>query len=97
MCVILSLIALKSDYIAKADQVYGNLEEFELLFEQEALIIDHMKCLLARNEEIGDFCAGSTCVSVFRDGEAYLLYFSDLFMRVDVCDRQIVGFEVKRQ
>ena len=91
----ISLIASKSDYIIKADQVYRNLEEYEEIFEAEAEVIDTFKCMLARNEEISDFCADGICVSVYRNGNDYELFFLDYEMSVSVYEKQIIDFKVR--
>ena len=91
----ISLIALKSDYILKADQVYRNLEEYEEIFEAEAKVIDTFKCMLARNEEIADFCRDGICVSVYRTGNDYELFFLDYEMSVFVYEKQIIDFKVR--
>ena len=90
----ISLIAMKSDYIIKADQVYANLEKFEEVFEAEAIVIDRVKCLLARNEEIDDFCSEGICVNVYRKGNCYELFFLDYQMSLLVCEKQIIDFSV---
>ena len=95
MCLMISLIALKSDYILKADQVYANLEEYQEIFEAEAEVIDVFKCLLARNEEINDFCTDGICVSVFQNGNDYELFFLDYEMSVSVYEKQIIDFRVR--
>ncbi|MBQ9425671.1 MAG: hypothetical protein IJU42_06975 [Erysipelotrichaceae bacterium] len=90
----ISLIAMKSDYIIKADQVYANLEEFEEAFEAEAIVIDHVRCLLARNEEIADFCSEGICVNVCQNGNRYELFFLDYQMSLLVYEKQIIDFSV---
>ena len=55
MCTMTSLIAMKADYIIKADRVYKNLTEDEECFYYEAEVIDTFKCMLARREEAEDF------------------------------------------
>ena len=91
----ISLIASKSDYIIKADQVYRNLEEYEEIFEAEAEVIDTFKCMLARTEEISDFCTDGICVSVYRNGNDYELFFLDYEMSVSVYEKQIIDFKVR--
>lgn len=91
----ISLIASKSDYIIKADQVYRNLEEYEEIFEAEAEVIDTFKCMLVRNEEISDFCTDGICVSVYHNGNDSELFFLDYEMSVSVYEKQIIDFKVR--
>ncbi len=92
----MSLIAAKADYIYKADMIYERLEGFAKLFEVEAKILTYAKCVLIKDEELDDFSAGGTNVSVYNNGNGYDLYFLDYVMEIDVYERQIVNFTVKR-
>ncbi len=92
----MSLIAMKSDYIIKADQVYRNLLEDEECFYYEAHVIDAFKCMLARKEEIDDFYAGGIRVSVYQTGEGYDLYYLDYRMSLSVYEDKIVDLILQR-
>ena len=90
------LIAAKSDYITKADMAYANLEKFEEVFEAEAKVIDHFKCLLARDEEIEDFYVDGIYVAVYQNNEGYELHFLDYRMSLSVYEKQIIAFHTER-
>ncbi|MBR5341334.1 MAG: hypothetical protein IK151_05345 [Erysipelotrichaceae bacterium] len=93
----MSLIAAKSDYIMKADIVYQNLQEYEEIFESEALVINHLKCLLLREEDIDDFNVEGINVNVYNSSDGYQLFFENYVMEVSVYEKQIVSFSVKKQ
>ena len=93
----MSLIAAKSDYIMKADIVYQNLQEYEEIFESEALVINHLKCLLLREEDIDDFNVEGIIVNVYNSSDGYQLFFENYVMEVSVYEKQIVSFSVKKQ
>ena len=92
MCVMMSLIAIKSDYIIKADQVYKNLIEDEECFYYEAHVIDVFKCMLARKEEIDDFFFDGIRVNVYQSGEGYDLYYLQYRLSLSVYEDRIVDF-----
>ena len=90
----MSLIAAKSDYIFKADQVYRNLRDFEETFESEAQVINFAKCVLIRNEELQDFNVNGISVSVYEDHDGYELHYLDYVMDLSVYEDQIIAFDV---
>ena len=92
----MSLIAAKADYVYKADSVYRRLEEFEELFAIEAQILTYAKCVLIKDDELDDFTAAGTYVSVYNDSNGYDLYFMDYIMEIDVYEKQIVNFDVRK-
>jgi len=81
----------------KADIVYQNLKEYEEIFESEALVINHLKCLLLREEDIDDFNVNGINVSVYNSSDGYQLFFENYVMEVSVYEKQIVSFSVKKQ
>ena len=91
-----SLIAVKSDYIIKANRVYENLKEAEEAFEASAIVLDHFKCILARKEEIRDFTADGIYVSVYHSNEGYELYYLNYRMSLVVYDDMIVDYTLSR-
>ena len=97
MCVMMSLIAAKADYIIKADLVFANLEKCEEDFETEAFVIDAFKCMLARKEEIGNFETHGIYVSVYWKKDGYELHYLDCRMSVIVYEDMIVDFYLYRQ
>ena len=92
----MSLIAAKADYIYKADTIYKELEEFEELFEAEAHVLTYAKCALMKEDGLDDFTVSGIYVSVYNSSNGYDLYFLDYLMEIDVYDKQIVNFNVKR-
>lgn len=94
MCVMMSLIAAKSDYIIKADQVYANLQKAEEDFEAEAYVIDTFKCMLARREEITDFYTNGISVSVYQTTNGYELCYLNYILDVTVYEERIVDFSL---
>ena len=92
----MSLIAAKADYVYKADTVYKKLEEFEELFETETHILTYAKCTLVKEMELDDFSAGGVYVSVYNSRNGYDLYFMNYVMEIDVYEKQIVNFSVRK-
>ena len=92
----MALIAVKSDYIEKANLAYSNLKEHEEIFELEAQILSYAKCCLLRNEELDDFYTYGTSVYVYQTSNGYELCFDDYQMYIEVYDKQIVDFSVRR-
>lgn len=90
------IIAAKSEYIYCANTTYSNLREYEEVFSLEANIINHAKCSLLRNEELDDFYACGTYVSVYGNGNNYNLYFDQYHMEIETYDKQIVNFKTER-
>ena len=91
----MALIAVKSDYIEKANLAYSNLKEHEEIFELEAQILSYAKCCLLRNEELDDFYTYGTSVYVYQTSNGYELCFDDYQMYIEVYDKQIVDFSVR--
>ena len=96
MCLIMSIVTAKTDYIIKANSVYLNLEEYEKVFRLEAMIMNHIKCLLVRNEALEDFMIDGVYVSVYGHNDEYDLYFHDYVISITVYEKQIVDFVIKR-
>lgn len=96
MCSLMSLIALKSDYIYKADRVYRNLQESEEVFEMEAQVLNRFKCMLLQKAEIEDFSTGSLYVEVASTNDGYRLFFADYVMNVTIYDKLIVSFNTNK-
>ena len=95
-CLMMSLIALRSDYIIKADQVYYDLECCEEMFAHEALVIERAKCLLLQEGELDDFPAGDVYVNVSLNDEGYDLYYECYRIHLYVNERQIINFYVQK-
>lgn len=92
----MSLIAVKSDYISKANKAYANLAEYESTFEKEAYVLSYVKSTLLRNEKLEDFCINGVDVSVYEMSNGYQLYFDDYVMDVETYEKQIINFELRR-
>lgn len=92
----MSLIAAKADYIYRANTIYRQLEEFEELFETEAKVLTYAKCALMQEAELDDFVASGIYVSVYNSNSGYDLYFLDYVMEMDVYDKQIVNYSVRK-
>ncbi len=91
----MSLIALKADYIYKANSIYHKLEEFEDLFNKEALILNYAKCSLMKEDNLSDFYISGISVEVFDSKNGYDLYFLNYVMEIEVYEKQIIDFTVK--
>ena len=96
MCTMMSLIAVKADYVYKANTIYARLEEFEELFEAEAAVLSYAKCALMRQAPLDDYAANGIYVSVYNSGNGYDLYFLDYVMEIDVYEKQIVNFSTRK-
>jgi len=96
MCSLMSIIAIKADYISSGNTVYSKLEEYQAIFEEEAYIISYVKCTLLRKEELSDFNINGIEVSVFNSNDGYELYFDDYLISIEVYDDQIVGFKTSK-
>lgn len=92
----MSLIAIKSDYIYKANNVYINLKEYEDIFELEALVLTYAKCYLIQNNELNDFIVNGIYVCTYGSGNNYELYFDNYVMKIDVYERMIIDYSMKR-
>lgn len=86
----------KSDYIYKANTIYSDLKEMNDFFYMESQVINYVKCLLLRNEEIEDFNVAGIDVLVYSTDSGYELCFDDYVIEIEVCDKQIVNFEVRK-
>ena len=92
----MSLIALKSDYIIKADQVYYDLEQYGVEFAQEACVVERAKCLLLQEGELNDYETVGIYVSVSNHAEGYDLQYSGHRIRLFVQEKQIINFYVQK-
>lgn len=92
----MAVIAVKSDYIVKANEVYGNLKEAEEVFAKEAAVLNHVKCVLVRNEELLPFSVSGISVDVYETREGYDLYFDGYVMTLTVYDRQVIDYRLIR-
>lgn len=97
MCSLLSVIAVKSDYLYKANEVYYNLQEYEEVFNLEAQILSYIKCVLLRNEQLEDFVTNDCYVTVYETTNGYELLFDNYVMDIDVYDKQIIDFVTTKQ
>lgn len=85
----------KLDYIEKCNNAYCNLNEFTDSFYEEALIINHVKCVLLQNEELTDFNINGINVEVYEQNDSYSLFFDDIQINVDVYDNMVVDYYVE--
>lgn len=92
----MALIALKADYIYKANSIYKKLQDFEDVFEIEANIINYAKCVIVHDEPLTDFGVMGVYVSVYETSKGYDLYYLDYIMNLNVYDRQIIDFSISR-
>ena len=92
MCLIVTLISMKSEFILAADNVYLNLRENEKTFASEAAVISRAKCMLMRNEPLEDFYANGIYVRVYGDNGIYELYYQGYRLEIYVYEKQIVDF-----
>ena len=96
LCLIMAIVAVKSDYIVKANEVYCNLREAEETFAKEAAVIGYTKCILARNEELHSFEIGGIAVDVYETHNGYDLYFEGYVLTLIVYERQIIDYSLVR-
>lgn len=92
----MSVILAKSDYLQSANNVYYNLQENERLFELEANVINYVKCSLLRNEEIDDFYVNGIYVETYETNNGYELCFDDYVMNIEIYDKQIIYFDIRK-
>ncbi len=92
----MSLIALKSDYIIKADHVYYDLERYGNEFAKEVHVMQRAKCLLLQEGELTDFESSGIYISVYPDSYGYDLYFGQYRIRLFVQEKQIINFYVQK-
>ena len=92
----MSLIALKSDYIIKADYVYYDLQQYSEAFSYEAYVIQRAKCLLLQEGELEDFDTAGIHVTVSKNPEGYDLYYFSYRIRLSVYEKQIINFYVQK-
>lgn len=85
----------KLDYIEKCNNAYYNLNEFTDSFYEEALIINHVKCVLLQNEELTDFNINGINVEVYEQNDSYNLFFDDKQINIDVYDNMVVDYYVE--
>ena len=90
----MSVIAIKSDYIEKANEAYCNLEEYQHIFEKEAYVISYAKCLLLQQNDLQDFYINGIGVNVYKHSNGYELYFDNYVIDIDVYDKQIVNYKI---
>lgn len=93
----MSLIALKSDYVYKANNVYINLKEYEDIFRLQAQVLTYAKCYLIQNDGLNDFIVDGIHVDVYGDNNHYELYFDDYYMKIDVYERLIIDYSISRR
>lgn len=93
----MAMIALKADYIYSANTVFSNLQDYQEIFEIEANIIDYCKCLLVQGESLSDFYMCGQDILVYESSDGYDLYFDEYKLRLDVYDKQIVGFKLQKE
>lgn len=96
MCSLLSVIAAKSDYLYKANEVYYNLHEYEDTFNYEVQILSYVKCMLLKSEELSDFDIDGTYVTVYETSSGYELLFDEYTMDIEVYDKQIIDFSISK-
>lgn len=95
MMSICSIVMSKADFITKTNKVYENLISFEDNFENEALILNYVKCVLLHYEDISDFTVNGVYVSVYVDSNGYDLFYENKRMHLEVYDRQIIDYDVE--
>lgn len=96
MCLMMSIIAMKSEYISCANKVYNNLQEVENIFEKEAYVLSYVKCLLLKEEELDDFYINGINVNAYEISNGYELCFDGIVMNIETYDKQIINFEISK-
>lgn len=92
----MTVIAIKADNIYCSNETLVNLRDYEKSFTYEALVINYVKCVLMKNEELDDFFIDGISVNVYRNNYGYDLYFEDYKLELTVYGKQIVDFSLKR-
>lgn len=88
----MTILVSKLDYISKINNVYANLNEFIDSFADEAMIINHVKCILLQNEELDSFNVNGLDVEVYKQNDGYTLFFADKQMNIDVYDNMVIDY-----
>lgn len=91
----MSLIALKSEYIICANQVYYNLLEAQEIYRLEANVLNYAKCFLANNEYLKSFETQGYNVIVYDNGKGYDLYVDGYCISLVTYEKQILSFNIK--
>ena len=92
MCSLVSVIALKSDYIYKANTIYSNLKEYEQIYYKEAFVLNYAKCCLVQNVELSDYYVNGINVSVFKNNNGYDLFFDGYKISIYLYEKQIIDY-----
>lgn len=74
--------------------VYNNLKEYQDLFSKETYIINHIKCLLVREEEVNSFYLDGFLVEVMENSYGYDVYFDNYLMSIETSDKQIIDYKI---
>lgn len=72
----------------------SNLNDFHEFFLDEALIINHVKCNLLRNEDIEDFYINENYINVYKNSEGYDIYYKNRRISITVYEKMIVDMVV---
>ncbi len=89
----LLVIAYVSDYIISANNIYFRLEEFKTDFAYEAKIINKAKCLLANNM-LEDFYVDNNLISVYEDGDTYILNAGNFNIILNILNSMIISYDI---
>ena len=90
----LLVIAYVSSYIITSNDIYLRLEEFKNDFAYEAKIINEAKCLLANNM-LEDFYVDDNLISVYEDGNTYILYAENFNIVLNTLDSLILSYDIE--
>ena len=90
----LLVIAYVSSYIITSNDIYLRLEEFKNDFAYEAKIINEAKCLLANNM-LEDFYVDDNLISVYEDGNTYILYAGNFNIVLNTLDSLILSYDIE--
>ena len=90
----LLVIAYASSYLITSNDIYLRLEEFKNDFAYEAKIINEAKCLLANNM-LEDFYVDDNLISVYEDGNTYILYAGNFNIVLNTLGSLILSYDIE--
>ena len=90
----LLIITYVSSYIITSNDIYLRLEEFKDDFAYEAKIINEAKCLLANNM-LEDFYVDNDLISVYQNGDTYILECAYFNIVLETGDLMILSYDIE--
>ena len=91
----LTMISAMNNYLYLSNQTYKELEEYTKIYKIESIILDKVKCMLLREEELIDFNIDDYYVEIYGNDNNYSLYVDNLIIDINIKDKMIISFETK--